>query len=218
MRGGADQLHAALMRLVIGPRALEARQERVVDVDAASRQLGRQIVRQDLHVARQHHEIGLGVLDQLPDRGFLLRLCLFGRRQMVERDVAEIRRAVGLARMVGDDGGRDHVELADAPAIEEVGEAVIGLGDQQHDPAPRRRGRASASPSKSAVRSPQSRSATPTVHREIGGGEHHPHEEFLVSMSSNCCASRMFWPFWARNVETAETIPGRSGQDSVKTN
>ena len=39
MRGGADQLDAALMRLVIGPRALEARQERVVNVDATPRQL-----------------------------------------------------------------------------------------------------------------------------------------------------------------------------------
>src|SRR4051812_47124004 len=35
MRGRADQLDAALMRLVIGPRALEARQERVMNVDAA---------------------------------------------------------------------------------------------------------------------------------------------------------------------------------------
>ena len=33
MRGGADQLDAALMRLVVGSRALEARQERVVNVD-----------------------------------------------------------------------------------------------------------------------------------------------------------------------------------------
>ena len=39
MRGGADQLDAALMRLVVGPRALEARQERMMDVDAAPRQL-----------------------------------------------------------------------------------------------------------------------------------------------------------------------------------
>ena len=60
MRGGADQFDAALMRLVIGPRALEARQERVMDVDAAPGQLRRHLVRQDLHVARQHHEIGLG--------------------------------------------------------------------------------------------------------------------------------------------------------------
>src|ERR1700738_3520024 len=39
MRGSTDQLDAALKRLVIGPRALETRQERVVDVDAASRKL-----------------------------------------------------------------------------------------------------------------------------------------------------------------------------------
>src|SRR5439155_23654591 len=34
MRSGADQLDATLMGLVVGPCALEARQERVVDVDA----------------------------------------------------------------------------------------------------------------------------------------------------------------------------------------
>ncbi len=37
MRGGADQLDAALMGLMVGPRALEARQELVMDVDAAAR-------------------------------------------------------------------------------------------------------------------------------------------------------------------------------------
>src|SRR6476661_10368506 len=51
MRGGADQLDAALMRLVVGARALEARQERVVDVDAAPRQSCGHLVREDLHVA-----------------------------------------------------------------------------------------------------------------------------------------------------------------------
>jgi hypothetical protein len=35
MRGGADQFDAALMGLMIGPCALEARQKRVMDVDAA---------------------------------------------------------------------------------------------------------------------------------------------------------------------------------------
>ena len=35
VRGGADQLDAALMRLVIGSCTLETRQEGVVDVDAA---------------------------------------------------------------------------------------------------------------------------------------------------------------------------------------
>jgi hypothetical protein len=28
----------------------------------------------------------------------------------------------------------------------------------------------------------------------------------------------MFCPLWARKLDTADTIPGRSGQDSVKTN
>src|ERR1700710_3285993 len=50
MRGGADQLDAALMRLMVGPRTLEARQERMMDVDAAPRQPRRHLVRQDLHV------------------------------------------------------------------------------------------------------------------------------------------------------------------------
>src|SRR5258707_1107158 len=44
MRGGADQLDAALVRLVIRPRALETRQKRVMDVDAAPRKLRRHLV------------------------------------------------------------------------------------------------------------------------------------------------------------------------------
>src|SRR5690242_18979972 len=48
MRSRADQLHAALMGLMIGLGALESRQEGVMNVDAASRQFRREIVRQDL--------------------------------------------------------------------------------------------------------------------------------------------------------------------------
>src|SRR5437899_1939576 len=52
MRGRADQLDAAFMGLMVGTRALEARQERVVDVDAAPRESCRHLVGEDLHVAR----------------------------------------------------------------------------------------------------------------------------------------------------------------------
>jgi hypothetical protein len=45
MRGGADQLHAAGMRLMVGFRALEPRQERMVDVDAPPRQLRHETIR-----------------------------------------------------------------------------------------------------------------------------------------------------------------------------
>src|SRR5215470_14389282 len=47
MGGGANQLHAALVGLMIGLGALEARQEGMVDVDAAPRQLGRKLVGKD---------------------------------------------------------------------------------------------------------------------------------------------------------------------------
>src|SRR5450755_4039579 len=52
VRGGADQLDAALVRLMVRPRALEAWQERMMDVDAAPRQLCGHLIREDLHVAR----------------------------------------------------------------------------------------------------------------------------------------------------------------------
>ena len=54
-------------------RAFEAGQEAVVDVDAAPVQLGRQLGRQDLHVAREHDQFGLAVVNDLPDLRFLLR-------------------------------------------------------------------------------------------------------------------------------------------------
>ena len=60
MGGRADQFDAALMRLMIGSRALEAGQERMMDIDAAAGQLRRHLVRQDLHVAGQHDEVRFG--------------------------------------------------------------------------------------------------------------------------------------------------------------
>ena len=66
VRRGADQLHAARVGLMIGLGALETRQERMVDVDAAARQLGREAVGQDLHVTRQNDKLRAGVADELP--------------------------------------------------------------------------------------------------------------------------------------------------------
>ena len=96
---------------------------------------------------------------------------------MVKRNIAEIEIAVGFARMIGDDRGWNHLQLAGPPAIENIGKAMVGFGDQQHDPLAR-----------GAV-------AHPPVHLEavrdgaepglqsrqrdgkIGGGEYNPHEE-----------------------------------------
>ena len=58
MGGGADQFYAARVGLMVGLGALEARQEAVMDVDAATGKEGSEIVRQDLHVAGKHDQIG----------------------------------------------------------------------------------------------------------------------------------------------------------------
>ena len=79
------------MRLVIGLRALESGQERMMDVDAAPRELGGEAVRQDLHVARENDEIGFRGLDDFPGLSFLLHLGLPGDRQVVKGNVAESR-------------------------------------------------------------------------------------------------------------------------------
>ena len=177
MGGGADQLDAAFMRLVIGLCALETWQERVMDVDAAPGQLGRQVVGQNLHVARQHHEIRPRLLDHLPDRVLLLALGVLCRRQGVERNFAEIAARMGLARMVGDDRGRVHRKLADPPAIENIDETVIGFRDQEHHLAPR--GAIAHLPVHAEALGERREAGLQRLQfdREVGGGEHHPHEE-----------------------------------------
>ena len=64
MRGRADQLHPALVRAGVGPCALEAGQEAVMDIDAAPRKPIDQLGREHLHVARQDQVIRPAILDQ----------------------------------------------------------------------------------------------------------------------------------------------------------
>ena len=52
-----DRLDAARMRLEVGPRALEAGQEAVVNVDGTAGQRFTEGLAEDLHVARQHHQV-----------------------------------------------------------------------------------------------------------------------------------------------------------------
>ena len=79
--------------------------------------------------------------------------------------------------MIGDDGGRDHLQFAGAPAIQDIGEAVIGFRDQQHHPAA---GGAVAHLPVHAEAFGDRREPglqRRQIDREIGGVEHHPHEE-----------------------------------------
>jgi hypothetical protein len=53
----------------------------------------------------------------------------------MERDVVEIEVLISVAGMIGDDAGNLHRQLADTPAIEHVGQAVVEFRHQQHHPA-----------------------------------------------------------------------------------
>ena len=79
--------------------------------------------------------------------------------------------------MVGDDGGRDHLQFAGAPAIKDIGEAMIGLRGQQHDPAAG--GAVAHLPVHAEAFGDRGKSGLQRrqVDRQIGGREHHPHEE-----------------------------------------
>ncbi len=65
MSRGANDLHAVCVGLGVGPGALEARQERMVDVDNPALELLAHVGRQDLHVTREHNKIDVFVGDQL---------------------------------------------------------------------------------------------------------------------------------------------------------
>src|SRR5664279_6511318 len=131
MRGGADQFYAACVSLMVGLRTLEAGQKTVMDVDAATGKEPGEIVRQDLHVTGEHDQVGVGLRDDSLDLRFLLRLGFPRNRQIVEGYRAKVSAVIGLARMIGDDADDIHPELASAPAIEQIDQAMVEFRHQQ---------------------------------------------------------------------------------------
>jgi O-acetylserine/cysteine efflux transporter len=137
VRGGADQLDPARVRLVIRPRAFEAGQEGVVDVDDPPGQLPAERVGQHLHIAGQHDEVGLVVLDQGEDLGLLRGPGFRPDRQMVVVD------AVGLGqrphiRVVRGDRHDVDAELPRPLPEQQVVQAVPGPRHEDQDARPDR--------------------------------------------------------------------------------
>ncbi len=122
------------MGAVIGFCTLEARQERVVDVDHPPRPAHAEFGRQHLHVAGEHDQFGAQALHRL-DQPRLL-----GRLARVHRQVVE-RRAGGLGQVaqilvIGDHRLHRDGQGADAGAVQQVVEAMAEPRHQDH-----RRGR-----------------------------------------------------------------------------
>src|SRR5918998_5081002 len=84
--GRPDRLHPPLVGPAVGVRAGEGRAEGVVDVDDSARVGVDELPREDLHVAGEHHEVHVMLVEDIQDPGLLLRLALLRVRQMVEPD------------------------------------------------------------------------------------------------------------------------------------
>lgn len=130
MRRRADDLDAALVRLVVGLCALEGRQEAVVDVDDLAAHGLAQHGREDLHVAGEDDELDVMLPDQLEDLSLLLRLGVLGHGQVVELDAVAPGQGLEL-RVVRHDDGHLDAQLARLGAEQQVVEAVANLG--HHD-------------------------------------------------------------------------------------
>ena len=132
VRGGADELDAALLGLAVRGGADERGQERVVDVDHRHADLVEEVLGDDLHVAGQHDEVDVA-LDQLQDPrlgGGLVRPL---RGDVEERD-AERADVFGGVGVVGDHHRDRHRQLAAAVPPEQLEKAVIRRGGQDRHP------------------------------------------------------------------------------------
>lgn len=81
---GTDDLHSAGVRLVIRLCALEAGQERVMDVDDAALQPGAEIGGEDLHIAREDNELDVELIDESAQTRLGSVLGLTSDRNVVE--------------------------------------------------------------------------------------------------------------------------------------
>ncbi|MCO5555083.1 hypothetical protein L7F22_008623 [Adiantum nelumboides] len=136
--GRADQLDPARVRLVVRPRTREGRQEAVVDVDRPPRPRLAQVRGQHLHEPGEDDRVGGVVVDELADlleRGDLAllagRVAGRGEGYVVERH--PVRGDDRLQRrVVADHAGDLHRQLARPHPAEDVVQAVLVAGHQQH--------------------------------------------------------------------------------------
>ncbi len=133
MGGRPDDLHAAVVGLLVGVGADERRQERVMDVDDPVRESFHEIRAQNPHVFRQHQVIR-GVRFQDPHHVrlvFFPRLVLVG--QMMER-VTETLDQRPEHGVVADDPLHHGVHLVEPTADQQVAQAMRFAGGEDHDP------------------------------------------------------------------------------------
>ena len=124
MSGRADQLHAALMRLMVGLGPFEAGQEGVVNIDDTPCQSVGQLIRQHLHVAGQHNQLRAGVLNNFQLLLFLRQLVVFVDRNVMIGNALRFNKFAAVL-MVGNDGHNLGFQPVHPQLIEQMLQAMV---------------------------------------------------------------------------------------------
>ena len=127
--GGADEFHAALVRLFVRVRADEGGEEGVMDVDDFSGELAAEGIRQDLHEAGEDDELHVLLQEEIADFQETVFPALAIHFHVMERDTGTFgERAADFA--VADDRGDLDGEFVEFGAPDDLVEAVVGFGDE----------------------------------------------------------------------------------------
>lgn len=129
--GRADEFDASLEGLVVGFRAYEGGQERMVNVDDTVGKRGHEFVGEHLHVAGEYGEVCV----MLADEGDLLLLgdVLVFFRDGDDNEGNAIEVGDGLViGVIGNDQGDIAVEFADLVAVEQVDKTVVIPRNHDH--------------------------------------------------------------------------------------
>ena len=130
--GGADQLDAPLVGLVVGLGADEAGEEAVVDVDDLARVGGTQVRREDLHVASEDDGVAAHFFHQSLHFRIGGGLVVGRHGHVVEGDAVPFDETLE-GVVIGDDAGNLDVQFLGLPAGQQIVEAVLLLGHHHHN-------------------------------------------------------------------------------------
>jgi hypothetical protein len=136
VRSGADQLDAPLERLVVGLRAHERGQERMVNIDEVFRAPScNELVREHLHITCKNHEAAPVFADECDL--FLLRLPLIFSRYRHDkiRDTIELGDALVIG-MVGHDQWNLATQFPALVAVKQVLQTMVIFRDENGDARP----------------------------------------------------------------------------------
>jgi hypothetical protein len=132
MRSGPNQFDSTLPGPAIRCGADERRQERVVDVDHRATHVGEETRGENLHVAREHHQIDIAP-QHVEHPRFRLGADVPVRGDVDEGDT-ERPDLVGEVSVIGDHHHHRHVELTPAVTPQQIQEAVILARGQDGHP------------------------------------------------------------------------------------